>query len=133
MTNIPQNFDGGKFARKYNLDVTDFRVLATGEILCPSLPNLTASDLLDCVADYPIRLTPSQQMILADGEDVARVTINGTPDATVDYTVNGEPFQTTLDASGQDVIELDCDTPGTTLLVQSGTARAVIYAMEVPS
>lgn len=77
-------------------------------------------------------LTPSQQIILADGVDVALVTITGEPGATVDYTVNGQAFQTTLDASGTDTIELNCDTPNTTLVVEAGTARAVIYAVEVP-
>lgn len=84
----------------------------------------------------PVRetaLTPSQQIILADGEDVAKVTITGEPGATVDYTVNGVPFQTVLDAAGSDVIELDCDTPNTTLVVLAGTARAVIFAVEVPA
>lgn len=78
-------------------------------------------------------LTPSQQIILANGEDIARVTITGEPGATVEYTVNGQVLSLTLDASGMDTIQLDCDTPNTTLLVQAGTARAVIYAVEVPS
>lgn len=78
-------------------------------------------------------LSPSQQIILADGIDVAQITITGEPGATVEYTVNSEPFSTVLDESGMDVIELVCDTPNTTLVVQAGTARAVIYSVEVPS
>ena len=84
----------------------------------------------------PVRetsLTPSQQIILADGVDVARVTITGEPSATIEYTINGSPFSTSLDGVGQDVLELTCDTPNTTLLVVAGTARAVIFAVEVPS
>ncbi len=84
----------------------------------------------------PVRattITPSQQIILADGEDVATVTFSGEPGATVDYTVNGQVQSLTLDASGTDTLELTCDTPNTTLLVQAGTARAVVYAVEVPS
>lgn len=80
-----------------------------------------------------ITISPSQQIILADDIDVAKITIRGEPGATIDYTVNNEPFQTILDASGQDTIELTCDTPNTTLLVQSETAKAVIYAVEVPA
>lgn len=78
-------------------------------------------------------LSPSQQIILADGIDMARVVVTGEPGATVDYTVNGEPFSETLNESGLETIELTCDTPNTTLLVQAGTARAVIYAVEVPA
>lgn len=78
-------------------------------------------------------LSPSQQIILADGMDIARVTITGEPNMLVEYTVNGQQLSLTLDESGMDTIELDCDTPNTTLLVQAGTAKAVIYAVEVPS
>lgn len=47
---IPDGFNGAKFARKFNLDhFTDF-VLRPGGILdVPSLPDLTESDLTDCV------------------------------------------------------------------------------------
>lgn len=79
------------------------------------------------------KLSPSQQIILADGEDVARVTISGEPGATIGYAINGESQSLTLDESGIDEIELTCDTPSTTILVQLGYAKAVIYAVEVPS
>lgn len=78
-------------------------------------------------------LSPSQQIILANGEDAALVTITGQPGALINYTVNGEAQSLTLDASGADALELTCDTPNTTLLVQAGTAKAVILAVEVPS
>lgn len=80
-----------------------------------------------------IGITPNYQIILADGINSAKVTISGDANAIVDYTVNNEPFQTTLDALGQDEIELTSDTPNTTIVVEAGTARAVIYAVEVPS
>lgn len=80
-----------------------------------------------------IGLSPSQQIILADGVDVAQVVITGEPGATVEYTVNGQPFETDLDVAGQDAIELTSDTPNTVIVVQAGTARAVVYAVEVPS
>lgn len=131
---LPEKFDGKKFADKYNLDpFVDFRGDGNGNLICPSLPNLLASDLLDCVVDTTAQLSPPQQIILADGADVAKVTISGEPNALVDYDVNGSPFQATLDTSGQDVIEITSDTPNTTIVVQSGTARAVIYAVEVTS
>lgn len=79
-----------------------------------------------------IRLSPSQQIILADGADIATVTITGEPGGTIIYTVNGDEQSLVL-TSGTDTIELTCDTPSTTLLVQAGTAKAVIYAVEVPS
>lgn len=84
----------------------------------------------------PVRetsMSPSQQIILADGVDVATVTITGEPGALIDYTVNGEAQSLTLDGSGTDALELTCDTPNTTLLVQAGNAKAVIFAVEVPS
>lgn len=79
------------------------------------------------------KITPSQQIILADGEDVATVTFLGEPNAIVVYTINGAAQSLTLDGSGMDSLELTCDTPNTTLLVLAGSARAVIYAVEVPS
>jgi hypothetical protein len=78
-------------------------------------------------------LSPSQQIILANGEDAALVNITGEPGALIDYTINGDAQSITLDESGTDALELTCDTPNTTLLVQSGNARAVIFAVEVPS
>lgn len=48
----PANFDGTKFATKYNLDpFRDFWDDGRGNIVCPSLPDLTDADLLDCIAD----------------------------------------------------------------------------------
>lgn len=79
------------------------------------------------------KITPSQQIILADGEDIATVTFRGEPGAMVDYTINGAAQSLTLDGSGMDTLELTCDTPNTTLLVQVDSARAVIFAVEVPS
>lgn len=97
--------------------------LMDGEILAINQPSI----------NQVISLSPSQQIILADGVDVARVTITGNPNDIVDYTINGEPVTTDLDGLGIDVIELTCDTPNTTLVVQAGTAKAVVYAVEVPS
>lgn len=130
---MPLNFDGDKFAKKFNLSISDFR--CDGEyLICPSLDNLTSEDLLDCIAGpLQTRIDPSQQIILADGEDIAKVTFRGEPGATVDYTINGQAQSLTFDDTGADTLELTCDTPNTTLLVQSGTAKAVIYSVEVPS
>lgn len=48
----PPDFDGAKFAVKYNLDpFIDFYDNGKGEIICPSLPDLVDTDLLDCLAD----------------------------------------------------------------------------------
>ena len=50
MPTKPADFDGEKFAKKYNLDpFKDFYDNGKGLIICPSLPNLTDADLLDCV------------------------------------------------------------------------------------
>lgn len=47
---VPEQFNGEKFAKKFNLDPdTDF-VLRPGRVLdCPPLPDLTPEDLSDCV------------------------------------------------------------------------------------
>jgi hypothetical protein len=46
---IPINFDGAKFAKKYNLGKADFWVDSYGDFRCPSLPDLKAKDLEDCI------------------------------------------------------------------------------------
>jgi len=80
-----------------------------------------------------LSLSTSQNIILADGQDLAVVTFRGEPGATVDYTINGQAQSLTLDESGMDTLELTCDTPNTTLLVQVGSTRVVIFAVEVPA
>lgn len=80
-----------------------------------------------------LSLSPPEQIILANGEDFAELIFRGEPGATVEYTINGQAQSLILDDTGSDSLELTCDTPSTTLLVQAGTARAVIYAVEVPA
>ena len=59
MPNIPNNFDGAKFALKYNLrERGDFHDDGNGNLICPTLPNLKNDDLLDCIIDPP----PSEQV-----------------------------------------------------------------------
>ena len=54
MITLPDNFDGAKFAQKYNLNpFTDFYSDGNGNLICPSLPDLTDADLLDCLTDPP--------------------------------------------------------------------------------
>lgn len=89
-------------------------------------------DSADPLPATEIMITPSQQIILSDGNDIAKITITGEPGATVDYTVNGQAQTLVLGESGIDTLELTCDTPNTTLLIQAGTAKAVIFAVEVP-
>lgn len=50
MPNMPNNFDGEKFKNKYSLQDKDFWA-NNGTLFCPTLPNLTDADLLDCVVD----------------------------------------------------------------------------------
>lgn len=47
---VPSGFNGQLFAEKYK-DISDlvFYVDANGLFQCPALPNLTATDLADCV------------------------------------------------------------------------------------
>jgi len=59
MLKIPNNFDGAKFALKYNLrERGDFHDDGNGNLICPTLPNLKNDDLLDCIIDPP----PSEQV-----------------------------------------------------------------------
>jgi hypothetical protein len=90
-------------------------------------------DPKDETAPVETSINPSEQIILADGVDIALLTFRGTPGASVDYTVNGQAQSLTLDDSGMDTLELTCDTPNTTLLVHAGSAHAVVFAVEVPS
>lgn len=70
MANIPVNFTGTKFMTKYNKTIDDFWV-DVRELICPSLPNLQDSDLLDCVITAPPppsledRLTGIEDLLLA--------------------------------------------------------------------
>ena len=50
MPTIPYDFDGSAFETKYNLTRFDFMVDGD-QLVCPSLPNLTDADLLDCVVN----------------------------------------------------------------------------------
>jgi len=90
-------------------------------------------DPADAILPRETSLSPSHQIILADGEDLASVLINGEPGTQVNYTVNSELQSATLDSNGNETIELTCDTPNTTLLVVAGNSRAVIFVVEVPS
>jgi len=45
---IPADFDGAKFAEKFNTD--DFWIEG-GQLVCPGLPDLTEADIADCVVD----------------------------------------------------------------------------------
>lgn len=47
---IPNNFDGDFFNNKFNKTRFDWRV-EDGNLICPSLPNLTEEDLIDCVVN----------------------------------------------------------------------------------
>ena len=54
MIKPPFGFDGSKFAAKYNLDpFKDFYIDGSSFLVCPSYPDLIASDLLDCLVDTP--------------------------------------------------------------------------------
>ena len=44
---IPENFDGNKFRAKYGFILF---YISGNELYCPSLPELTTEDLLDCCA-----------------------------------------------------------------------------------
>lgn len=62
MLTKPADFDGEKFAKKYNLDpFKDFCDDGKGHIICPSLPNLTDADLLDCVTVWVWVSPPYQE------------------------------------------------------------------------
>lgn len=80
MLKKPINFDGAKFAKKYNLDpFKDFCDDGKGNIICPSLPNLTDADFLDCVVDPPLNHIPFEKPILAPDFIVATPKIKDDP------------------------------------------------------
>lgn len=53
MAKIPVNFDGEKIRIKYNFPPSERGLfwVEAGDLICPSLPNLTDADLLDCIVD----------------------------------------------------------------------------------
>lgn len=50
MPKIPENFDGTRFQEKFDKTIDDFRIFK-GELVCPSLPDLTDQDISDCIVD----------------------------------------------------------------------------------
>lgn len=103
MPNIPNNFDGAKFALKYNLrERGDFHDDGHGYLICPTLPNLTNDDLLDCIIDPP----PTEQIfalpirtpaVYAEDIFVSSRKINDDADEALDEAIlesgkaHGEP------------------------------------------
>lgn len=94
MPKIPANFDGAKFATKYNLDpFKDFYDNGKGEIVCPSLPDLVDADLLDCIADpLPDKETFSRPIqapaVYADDIFVSSRDIKDDPDEAFVEAIN---------------------------------------------
>jgi hypothetical protein len=84
------------------------------------------------IPNVPVILTPSEQLLLANGENAARIEFTGTPLAEITFAVNAAADTLTLDSDGKNQIELTCDTPGVTIVVEVGTAQAVIYSVEAP-
>lgn len=62
MVTVPNNFNGAKFANKYNLKWDGFWIDRTG-LHCPMLPNLTELDLSDCVCDTLIKPVSVEEKI----------------------------------------------------------------------
>lgn len=81
------NFDGYKFAKKYNLTIADFRDDGKGVIVCPSLPNLTDADLLDCTLDPPLNHIPFDKPIKAPDFIVATPSVHPDPEQALDEAI----------------------------------------------
>jgi hypothetical protein len=117
--------------------------VSDGAMIPPDPKNRDYQDLLAWIAagnviapaNIPMvdtNLSPSEQIILADGESEAKVLITGTPLAEIAFAINGVTQTETLDSSGQTTIELTCSTPGTTIVIVAGNSQAIIYAVEAP-
>lgn len=73
---VPSNFDGLKFAKKYSLDpVKGFYIDNKGDFYCPSLPNITEADLLDCVSDPPKPIMDLKAEIKKLQDEIAAIKI----------------------------------------------------------
>lgn len=122
MLKIPANFDGAKFAAKYNLDpFKDFFDNGKGEIICPSLPNLVDADLLDCIADplpdKEIFARPIQApAVYADDIYVSSRDIKDNPDEAF-----AEALAETKKSKGQ---------PKSLDLISRSTLKALEHAMK---
>lgn len=110
MIKIPIDFDGEKFAEKYALDpINDF--WSDGEFLhCPSLPDLTDDDLLDCLVTPVYSITPQQTLVAVGG--TVTISVTGAPDATETVTIDGIQLSVTLDESGRTEIVQTCESAG---------------------
>jgi len=76
-----------------------------------------------------------KNIIAGDGVDHTDVYIDGEAGEEVSYLINGEQFTAVLEDlgnSGRETLEITCDTPNTTIVVQCGESVVVIYAVEVP-
>jgi len=85
---IPPDFDGAKFAKKYSLDpLTDFYDDGHGNLACPSLPNLTETDLLDCIVDPPSPFIEFDKPVAAPDFFVSTPKINDDPELALDEAI----------------------------------------------
>jgi hypothetical protein len=62
---IPNNFDGKKFAEKFSLNKSAFFIDAEGELICPSIPDLSADDVADCLVDEWKSIRADRDRLLA--------------------------------------------------------------------
>jgi len=74
----------------------------------------------------------TKQVIYGDGVDSADVYIDGDEGQVVTYTVNDEAYTVTLGSDGRETIVITCDTPNTSVIVQYGADRAIIFAVGAP-
>ena len=81
------------------------------------------------------RIWTERSTIVSDGIDSTTIYIDGAPDSEVTYKINNEVRTALLervdDLLGRDTVEISCDTPNTTILIECEGIRIVILAMEV--
>jgi hypothetical protein len=88
MAKVPQHFSGKKFMAKFGItDPHSFRI--DDDLVCPTFPNLTDADLLDCVetqAERDAMISSASRKAVAKTEAALAVALKSlTPTQAVAY------------------------------------------------
>lgn len=134
MAKIPNNFDGVKLREKYNLTEHDFYAVGD-ELICPSLPDLTDADLLDCIASPRYTITPDDNHTVINNP--VDITVTGAANEAVTlyaYPVTDVPdvsheLDVALDADGRGVVPFVADSAGQWAIRGKAGALATVVSI----
>lgn len=73
----------------------------------------------------------TKQIIFGNGLDSAEVYIDGEVGQTVNYTINGTSYSAILGSDGRETIQITCETPTMSIIVECEGQKAIIYSVGV--